>query len=84
MENNGEILAKKFGEYLVEKGLSFWKGIPVIVAAPVGVVVGSVGGGGYFVSKSLYDMFKKGENVKINPGDVIELTLIAPLDVPTN
>jgi len=71
-------------EYCVNKGMSFWKGLPVMVTAPTGVFVGAVGGTGYFTGKSIYDMFKKGENVKVNPGDVIEVTLTEPLDVPIN
>jgi len=71
-------------EYCVEKGLSVWKGIPVAVTAPVGAFAGAVGGSGYFIGSSVYDMFKKGENVKVNPGDVIEVTLEEPLDVPIN
>ena len=71
-------------EYCVNKGLSFWKGFPVMFTAPAGAFVGAAGGGGYFIVKSVYDMFKKGENVKVNPGDIIEVTLVEPLDVPIN
>ncbi len=71
-------------DYLYNWGRSFWKGIPVVAAAPAGVIAGSFGGAGYFVGKSTYDMFKKGDEVKVNPGDIIEVTLIEPLDVPTN
>jgi len=71
-------------EYCVNKGLSFWKGLPVMVTAPAGVCVGAMGGGGYFIGKSVYNMFKKGDNIKINPGDMVEITLIEPLDVPIN
>ena len=70
--------------YCVDKGLSVWNGIPVAVTAPAGAFVGAVGGSGYFIGKSIYDMFKKGDNIKINPGDIIEVTLIESLDVPTN
>ncbi len=71
-------------DYSVNLGKSFWKGIPVVVTAPAGAFVGAFGGAGYFVGKSTYDMFKKGDEIKVNPGDIIEVTLIEPLDVPTN
>jgi hypothetical protein len=71
-------------QYCVNKGSSFWNGIPVIVAAPVGAMAGALGGGGYFVGTSTYNMFKKGENVKVNPGDMFEITLTEPMDVPVN
>ncbi len=71
-------------EYCVNKGLSFWKGLPVMITAPTGVCVGTIGGSSYFIGKSVYSMFKKGDNVKVNPGDVIEVTLTEPLDVPIN
>ena len=71
-------------DYMYNLGKSFWKGIPVIATAPLGVFAGAIGGGGYFVVKSTADMFKKGNDLKINPGDIIEVTLTEPLDVPTN
>jgi len=82
-DRGAEILGTTF-DYLTEWGKSFWKGIPVIATAPAGAFVGTVGGAGYFVAKSTYDMFRKGEEIKVNPGDIIEVTLIEPLDVPTN
>ncbi len=71
-------------KYCVDKGLSFWQGIPVAVMAPAGAFAGTIGGGTHFIFRSIYDMFKKGENIKVNPGDIIELTLIEPMDVPIN
>jgi len=50
-------------DYCLKKGLSVWRGFPVMVTAPAGAFVGTVGGSGYFLGKSVYDMFKKGENV---------------------
>ncbi len=71
-------------EFCVNKGLSFWKGIPVMVTAPAGAAFGTVAGAGYFSGKSIYHMFNKGENVKVNPGDILEITLTEHLDVPVN
>ncbi len=71
-------------KYCVDKGLLFWSGVPVAVTAPLGAFTGTIGGSGYFLVRLIYDMFDKGENVKVNPGDIVELTLIEPMDVPVN
>lgn len=71
-------------EYCVEKGLSFWSGVPVAVTAPLGAFAGTIGGGSYFLGRSIYDMINKGDDVKVNPGDIVELTLVEPMDVPVN
>ncbi|OGI01940.1 MAG: hypothetical protein A2Y25_02940 [Candidatus Melainabacteria bacterium GWF2_37_15] len=83
LDKSGKIITTTL-DYSTNWGKSFWKGIPVVVTAPAGAFVGAFAGGSYFVTKSTYHMFKKGEDVKINPGDIIEVTLIEPLDVPTN
>lgn len=82
-DNSAKILTTTT-EYCVNKGMSFWKGFPVMVTAPVGVMAGAFGGGGYFVGSSTYNLFKKGENIKVNPGDMFEITLTEPMDVPVN
>lgn len=83
-DKGARILGTTF-DYMNELGKSFWKGIPVIVTAPAGAFIGAIGGFGYFAGKSLFiDTFKKGNDIKINPGDIIEVTLTEPLDVPTN
>lgn len=82
--DNGAKILTTTTEYCVNQGMSFWKGIPVMVTAPVGAMAGAFGGGSYFVVTSTYNMFKKGENVKVNPGDLFEITLTEPMDVPVN
>ena len=69
-------------EYGIEKGKSFWKGYPIILTVPLGFAVGMFGAGGILAYKSIYAMFDKGENIKIQPGDNIEVILLDPLDVP--
>jgi len=71
-------------QYGFDKGKSFYSGYPVILTLPIGFAVGITGGAGIFTVKSTVDLFKKGDNVKINPGDVIEVILKDPLDVPLN
>jgi hypothetical protein len=66
----------------IDIGKSFWQGYPVILTVPAGAAVGLAGAGGIFAVKSTVALFKKGENVRLVPGDVIEITLKDALDVP--
>lgn len=43
---------------------------------------GFLGGAGYFVWNSLADMVRKGEDVRIKAGDILEVKLLNPIDVP--
>jgi hypothetical protein len=52
------------------------------LTTPLCAVGGFIGGVGYFVGDSVIDMFRMGQEVKINPGDIIEVQLLNPIDVP--
>lgn len=54
------------------------------VLTPIGAVAGTIGGGGYLVVDSVADLFRKGDQVVINQGQVFGVMLLAPLDVPAN
>lgn len=71
-------------QYGFDKGKSVLNGYPVILTAPLGFGVGLAGGAGIFTVKSTVAIFKKGKNVIVNPGDVIEVILKEPLDIPLN
>lgn len=71
-------------EWGIKTGESFFRGYPVIVTVPVGTAVGLAGAGGIFAVKSTVALFRKGANVKIQPGDVIEVVLKDFIDVPLN
>ncbi len=43
---------------------------------------GFIGGVGYWVGDSVADMFRKGQDVYINKGDVLTVKLLNPIDVP--
>lgn len=43
---------------------------------------GFIGGVGYLVGDSVADMFRKGQDVYINKGDVLTVKLLNPIDVP--
>ena len=52
------------------------------LTAPVCAVGGFIGGVGYFIGDSVADIFRKGKEVQINAGDIIEVKLLNPIDVP--
>ena len=52
------------------------------LTTPVCAIGGFFGGVGYFIGDSIADMFRKGQEVKIEPGDVLEVQLVNPIDVP--
>jgi len=83
VEKGTDFLADS-ANYGIKLGQSFWKGYPLILTVPVGTGVGLLGAGGIFVADSVTALFKKGENVRINPNDIIEVVLKEPIDVPLN
>jgi len=59
-------------------------GIPVVLTAPICFAGGLIAGPTVFLGKSVYAIVKKGNNVIINPGDRMEVTLLQSLDIPQN
>lgn len=56
----------------------------VYVTTPVCAVGGAFGGSAYLVGDSVIDLFRKGQDVILNQGAVIEVMLLSPIDVPIN
>lgn len=52
------------------------------ITTPFCAIGGFIGGVGYFVGDSVADMFRKGQEVNINTGDIITVKLINPIDIP--
>ncbi len=52
------------------------------LTTPFCAIGGFLGGVGYFLGDSVADMFRKGQEVKINAGDILEVQLLNPIDVP--
>lgn len=93
-ENYVNLLGKNFDKaidksvsitgYGVKKGLSVAGGIPVIITAPVAATGGAVFSSGDFFVKSVVAVFKKGKNIIVNPGDIFEISLNEPVDIPAS
>lgn len=52
------------------------------ITTPVCAFGGVVGGGAYLVGDSIIDLFRKGDDVILKQGTVLDVTLTAPIDVP--
>ncbi len=65
-------------------GLSAGDSAPGIqyLTTPICAIGGFIGGVGYWIGDSVADMFRKGQDVYINKGDVLTVKLLNPIDVP--
>ena len=54
------------------------------ITTPVCAIGGTFGAAGYFVGKSVTDMFKKGQEVRISEGEELKVKLLTPIDVPVH
>ena len=52
------------------------------LTTPLCAIGGFFGGVGYFIGDSVADMFRKGQDVYINTGEIINVKLINPIDIP--
>ena len=52
------------------------------LTTPLCAIGGFIGGAGYFIGDSVADMFRKGQDVYINTGDIINVVLVNPIDIP--
>ena len=52
------------------------------ITAPFCAIGGFLGGVGYFIGDSVADMFRKGQDVYINSGDIMNVKLVNPIDIP--
>lgn len=72
--------ATQFGKDLGEDGFTG----AVYITTPICALGGAFGGGAYLVGDSIIDLFRKGEDVILNQGTVLDVMLTNPIDVPVN
>lgn len=77
-------LISKTTDYGIKKGMSVGYGVPVVLTAPLAFAGSGAVGCGLFFVRSVKSLYKKGENVKIQPGDIIEVSIKESLDIPVN
>lgn len=76
-------ITKNSTQFGVDLGQDAFTGA-VYLTAPVCAVGGAFGGGAYLVGDSIIDLFRKGEDVILNQGTVLDVMLMNPIDVPVN
>lgn len=76
-------ITKKATQFGVDAGENAFSGA-VYLTAPICAVGGAFGGGAYFVGDSVADLFRKGKDVILNQGTVLDVMLTYPIDVPVN
>ncbi len=83
VKNNYE-KAASMTKNATEYGMKAGESAPGIqyLTAPLCAVGGFFGGAGYFIGNSVADMFRKGQDVYINTGDIINVKLVNPIDIP--
>lgn len=67
--------AVNWGEDVTDNGFKY-------VIVPFAALGGAFGTAGYFVYGSIADAIKKGKDVQIFQGDIIDVELLEPVDVP--
>ena len=67
-----------------EWGGDVFDDIPVAdqIMTGVGAIGGAIGGGAYYTYDFFADMIRKGKNVNLNKGDILNVILSNPVDVP--
>lgn len=76
-------ITKNATQFGVETGEDAFTGA-VYITAPICAVGGAFGGGVYLVGDSVIDLFRKGDDVILNQGTVLDVMLSYPIDVPVN
>ncbi len=54
------------------------------ITTPICALGGAIGGGAYLIGDSIIDIFRKGEEVNLQKGTILDVTLTYPIDVPVN
>lgn len=82
VKNAGKIITNmtKWG---IKTGDKAWNGWPKYVLTPVSSVLSIPCAGLYLIGDGIVDVFKKGSDITLNQGDLINLMFIKGVDVPT-
>ena len=86
----GEALKENYGKSakIVQKAIDYGFNVEdycyglQYLTVPLCAIGGFIGASGYYVGQGVADMFRKGKDVYINAGDVIDVRLINPIDIP--
>lgn len=76
-------ITKNATQFGVDAGEDAFTGA-VYLTAPICAVGGAFGGGAYLIGDSVIDLFRKGQDVMLNQGTVLDVILTNPIDAPVN
>ena len=67
-----------------EWGGDVFDDVPVAdqIMTGIGAIGGAIGGGAYYAYDFFADMIRKGKNVNLKKGDILNVILVDPVDVP--
>ena len=81
LDKSGEITVNAV-EWSKDTFADTGKGYVKYVAVPVCAIGGAIGTAGYFVYDTVADIIRKGADVNLKTGDVVQVILVDPIDVP--
>lgn len=83
VENAGKIITNmtKWG---IKTGGEAWNGWPKYILTPVSSIISVPCAGIYLVGDEIVDLFKKGNDIALNQGEIINLMFLQGVDVPTH
>ena len=76
-------ITKNATQFGIDTGEDAFTGA-VYITTPICAAAGAFGGGAYFVGDSIIDLFRKGQDVILNQGTILDVMLTNPIDVPVN
>lgn len=80
-QKSGEI-ARESTQWGFDVGEDYWGGYMQILTVPVGIIGAGLGTAGYFVYDVIADMIRKGKDVELSKGTILNVILVEPIDVP--
>lgn len=83
VDNAGKII-KNMTKWGITTGEKAWNGWPKYVITPFSSLLSVPTAGLYLIGDEVVDLFKKGNDIKLNQGEVINLMFTEGVDVPTH
>lgn len=81
--NDSVDITRNATDFGIDIGESAFTGA-VYITTPVCAIGGAFGGAAYLTGSSVYALFKKGDDVLLNQGSILDVILANPIDVPIN
>lgn len=83
VDNAGKII-KNMTKWGITTGEQAWNGWPKYVLTPFSSILSVPTSGLYLIGDQVVDLFKKGNDITLNQGEVINLMFLQGVDVPTH